>query len=182
MGKGKGKGNRRATKRSQESRLARLTQKQRLLVRGIQEGKSVLQAALAAGYAPSTAKSDVYQMPAVRSALVELMDQRGLGDDKLLAKLEEKLEAKETKFFAHEGQVVETRDVVAHGIQLQALDIALKLKRLYPERAEAPQGPFTLIVNSTVNLDDIRHQIDTRDGQNIKQIVDIRPAKDGKSG
>lgn len=121
-----------AAKKSQESRPPCLTPMQRLLVKGLQEGKSVLQAALAAGYAPSTAKSDVYQMPAVRSAVAQLMDQQGLGDDTLLAKLKEKLQAMETKFFQHEGHVVETRQVVAHGIQLQALDMALKLKGLYP--------------------------------------------------
>lgn len=34
----------------------------------------------------------------------------------------EKLHALETKFFQHDGRVIETREVEAHGIQLQALE------------------------------------------------------------
>ena len=105
----------------------RLTGKQRLLIKGLQEGKSVLQAALAAGYAPSTAKSHVYQSPAVRSAVAELMDRQGLGDETLLAKLKEKLEATERRNYGKSWV-----KLPVHHVQLQALDMALKLKGLYP--------------------------------------------------
>lgn len=116
-----------AGKKGREFRPPRLTPMQRRLVKGLQEGKSVLQAALAAGYAPSTAKSHVYQMPAVRSAVALLMDRQGLGDEMLLGKLREKLEATDRR-----KQGEDWADVPAHYVQLQALDMALKLKALYP--------------------------------------------------
>ena len=113
----------RASKKRQESERVRLTSMQRLLIKGLQEGKSVLQAALAAGYAPSTAKSNVYRSSAVRSAIAQLMDGQGLGDEVLLKKLSEKLEA------SHQQKKL---TIPLHDIQLKALDMALKLKGLYP--------------------------------------------------
>lgn len=110
------------------SRPPRLTPRQRLLVKGLQEGKNLHQAALAAGYAPSTASSDIYKaMPAVRSAVADLMDRQGLGDETLLTKLKEKLEATERRKCGETWV-----EVPAHYVQLQALDMALKLKGLYP--------------------------------------------------
>ena len=100
---------------------------QRLLIKGLQEGKSLLQAALSAGYAPSTAKSDVYQSSTVRSAIAQLMDGQGIGDDVLLAKLKEKLDATDRR---KKGEKWGKAPV--HDVQLRALDMALKLKGLYP--------------------------------------------------
>lgn len=135
-------------KKGQESRPRRLTPMQRLLVKGLQEGKSVLQAALAAGYAPSTAKSNVYQMPVVRSAVAQLMERQGLGDDTLLAKLKEKLEATDRR-----KQGRGWADVPVHHVQLQALDIALKLKGLYPAaKVEVTKRDFGAL--SDEELDD----------------------------
>jgi len=114
-------------KKRQESERVHLTRMQRLLIKGLQEGKSVLQAALAAGYAPSTAKSNVYQSSAVRSAIAQLMDNQGIGDDVLLTKLKEKLDAT-----CQRQKGKEWEDAPMHDVQLRALDMALKLKGLYP--------------------------------------------------
>lgn len=123
----KRKGKKQGAKKTQESRGVHLTQKQRLLIKGLQGGKSVLQAALAAGYAPSTAKSDVYTSSAVRSAIAQLMDNQGIGDDVLLTKLKEKLDAT-----CQRQKGKEWEDAPMHDVQLRALDMALKLKGLYP--------------------------------------------------
>ena len=117
----------RKSKKRQESQRVHLTQKQRLLIKGLQEGKSLLQAALAAGYAPSTAKSNVYQSSALRSAIAQLMDDQGIGDGVLLDKLKEKLDATCQR---QKGKKWE--DAPMHDVQLRALDMALKLKGLYP--------------------------------------------------
>ena len=117
----------RTGKKRQESQRVRLTRMQRLLIKGLQEGKSLLQAALAAGYAPSTAKSNVYHSPTVRSAIAQLMDNQGIGDEVLLKKLNEKLEAADSRW-TKKG----LKKVPAHDVQLRALDMALKLKGLYP--------------------------------------------------
>ena len=67
--------------------------------------------------------------PHVMAALIELMDASPkLRNPALLRRLEEGLEANETKFFAHEGEVISTRDTVDYGTRHRYLDTALKLR------------------------------------------------------
>src|SRR5258706_3737734 len=48
-----------------------------------------------------------------------------------------KLDARETKHFAFKGRVIETREVEAHGIQLDAADKIFSLAGLYAREREA---------------------------------------------
>src|SRR4030042_2070778 len=59
------------------------------------------------------------------------LDDHGFSDARLKAKVLSLMEAKETKFFAHEGIVTDQRDVEALGIQAKATDMALKVKGIY---------------------------------------------------
>ena len=59
--------------------------------------------------------------------------------NRALSKTAAKLDAKETKFFSHKGEVVETHEVEDHGIQLQAADQIFSLSGLYA-RERAPQA------------------------------------------
>jgi len=63
----------------------------------------------------------------------ELMDKAGLTRAKLVKELAGKIKATETKFFQHRGKVVSKRTMKALHIQIQALDMALKLRRMYPD-------------------------------------------------
>ena len=62
----------------------------------------------------------------------EKMDAGGITDEKLIEILKEKIEAKETKPFNDKGQIVYSKPLEAHDIQLKAVDMALKLKGRYP--------------------------------------------------
>ncbi len=67
--------------------------------------------------------------PHVAAAMREQMDRRPkLISDALLERLEEGLEAKETKFFAHEGEVISKRETVDYGTRHRYLDTALRLR------------------------------------------------------
>ena len=69
--------------------------------------------------------------------ITEWLDEHGLSENALKAKLLSLIEAKETKFFQKDGKVTDTREVEALEVQRRTLDMALKLKGLYaPEKYE----------------------------------------------
>lgn len=63
------------------------------------------------------------------------LDDAGLNEASLKFKLLQKFEAKETKFFQHEGKVVETREIEAHAIQLKALELAMKARGMLSDKS-----------------------------------------------
>jgi hypothetical protein len=66
-----------------------------------------------------------------RSEISDWMDDEGLADDVLDAKLLSLLEATQTKFFSFKGEVYDERTFVDNSTQLKALDMAYKLKGRY---------------------------------------------------
>lgn len=60
--------------------------------------------------------------------ILKLIDNTGISETRIKAKLMEKLDAEETKFFTHNGKVKETRKVVDHGTQLKALELLMRSK------------------------------------------------------
>lgn len=113
--------------------------RQRRYVKGIVDGKSKAQAARDAGYAESVALKagdKIESKPAVQSAFRELLEKAGITDEKLAKRLNEGLDAKETKFFQHQGLVISKRTVVDHGARKNYLDTVLKLKGHLVEKHE----------------------------------------------
>ena len=78
-------------------------------------------------YACSTLKKHKIKM-------TELMDQMGLDLEEDIKDLIRLRKAKETKFFAHEGKVIEQVDVEDNGTQLKALELTCKIKGHLKER------------------------------------------------
>src|SRR5262245_782760 len=116
-----------------------LTPRQRGFVVGKLEGKSNRQAALDAGYAPSTAentKQTIMSRPDVREAFQELLDEH-LPPEKLVRCIVEGLDATQVKFFSQEGDVIETVVLPDHRVRLLFLVLALKLKGWDHPAAEA---------------------------------------------
>lgn len=113
----------------------KLTQKERALVKALPEAKSQAEAAITAGYSPNNPDQSAYQaLRSVRRKMPDLMDEIGLTDSALIQKyLVPALEAKETKFFSDKGIVLESRDVIAWGPRLQALQLAGKWKGIERE-------------------------------------------------
>jgi len=65
------------------------------------------------------------------------IDEHGFSDAHLKQKILEGMKAMETKFFAHEGHVVETKEVIPWEVRRKYLDMAIKVKGLYaPEKRE----------------------------------------------
>ncbi len=72
---------------------------------------------------------------------VAALERQGVSLDHVAKRVKESLDAKESKFFAHEGKVNDTRRVVAHGVRLNAADIAYRAFRTYPASKETPETP-----------------------------------------
>ena len=95
-------------------------------------------AARAAGYPEKSCMAIGWQnYRKLQGRISKWLDEVGLSEDRLKKKLADLMDAKETKFFQHEGIVTQQIDVEALGIQTKALDMALKVKGMYaPERVQ----------------------------------------------
>lgn len=85
--------------------------------------------------------------------LTKLMEYMGLDDKRDLEDLKALREAKETKFFAHEGEVIETREVIAHDIRYKALELSLKIKDKINDRKNSivDSGVKVIIIKQEIN-------------------------------
>ena len=85
----------------------------------------------------------------VERVRAELLSRVSIPDDLLQAAIDsvrKKLNAKETKFFTYQGQVVERVDVEDHATQLSAADKVLSIAGLYArERDQRPATPQVAI-------------------------------------
>ena len=85
---------------------------------------------------PESARSHApLVMKRVRPFLEKWLDDIGLSDTALKTKLAQLLNARETKFFAHEGVVVSEVDVEALHIQTKALELAMKARGMLSEKS-----------------------------------------------
>jgi hypothetical protein len=73
----------------------------------------------------------------LRDLIAQWIDENGLSEARIKEKIAAGMEAKETKFFAHQGVVVEQREVEALEIQRKYTDMAARVRGLYaPEKHE----------------------------------------------
>src|ERR1700730_1765756 len=96
----------------------KLTLKQSRLVQELPTSNSVAEAGERAGYACRQSAHEAFKSISERAP--EVLERIGLTLEYVLDKcLRPLLEAKETKFFANQGVVMETRDVEANDIRLR---------------------------------------------------------------
>jgi phage terminase small subunit len=82
------------------------------------------------------------------------LDEEGLSEKHLKRKLFEGLDAHETKFFAHQGEVIETHDVRAWGIQHRYLELAMRVKGMLNDKLEisTDQSTMAMVVEAIQGL------------------------------
>lgn len=66
--------------------------------------------------------------PHVKAKFVDILDAAGVTDDRIAKKVNQLMDAKETKHFASFGKVLDTREVEALGTQLAATNLAAELR------------------------------------------------------
>lgn len=142
---------------------AKLTDKQRKLIKGVAEGKTQKQAAIDAGYSPKCADEIASQQlnkDSVKASLQDLMEHMGLSDGALLIKHRELLNAQKQLSGVKDANSgsVEFIEVPDHAVQCKALEIAYKLKGAFVEKKEVtfPDGISINVNFKGTNGDDKR--------------------------
>jgi hypothetical protein len=111
-----------------------LTARERKIIKGRVEGKSMK----AIGKEIGTSAQRVCQViQRVEPELVNALRKANYGLDKAVMKLVEMTDAKETKFFQHEGEVSDSRTVRDNGTCLEARKTMLQLHGVLGRRADA---------------------------------------------
>ena len=118
------------------------------LIKGLVAGQTVKEAAVAAGYPgqPETARCEAskdLRKPEVQRALADALDRAGASIDSAARVIAAAQQAMDTKFFQHEGRVLDTRDVVDHVTRLRAAELNLKARRLLGGDEQAA-GPINI--------------------------------------
>lgn len=119
----------------------KLKPRQVKLLQGLVDGKSVRAAALEAGYSPNTAQhpADLLDTVAMREAMQRLLAPA----EKIAQRINEGLDAMETKFFQFQGEITETRNVIAWGERRMYADLAAELKGMKPSQKIEHGGQIT---------------------------------------
>jgi len=124
----------------------KLTLKQAKLVKALPNSKSLAEAGEKAGYydRPTTHRA----LKSISERAPEVLERLGLTIEHVANNcLRPLLEAKETKFFADKGIVIETRDVAALEVRLRAIEVWAKLMGAYTAQKVQLSGDLTLDLN-----------------------------------
>ncbi len=95
--------------------------------------------AIAAGYSERSAKEIAYETltkPHVHREIERVMQAGGLTREKIVGALKNGLEAKQTKVFCQEGQVIYSDPLEDHPTQVRAAEVAGKLYGDFPSNRE----------------------------------------------
>jgi hypothetical protein len=101
------------------------------LVKELPTAASVSEAGRRAGY--SDAPTAHRALATIRKKMPDVLDRHGLTADFAAQKCLKLMDAKETRFFAKDGIVMETREVEALDVQLRALDAWAKMYGAFRE-------------------------------------------------
>jgi phage terminase small subunit len=127
------------------------TEKERRFVEGVAKGQSPYKAALAAGYAPSTAKSKSYKIirsHRVQSFLTDALERLEVTPDMIVRPIVEALQATKTvRVKTPQGTLEVKTDEPDHRVRLEAYD---RIERLYGVTLTRPEVPVPAKGNLTV--------------------------------
>src|SRR5574342_695302 len=100
-------------------RRIKLTPREERIVSGVVAGKSGSRAMIEAGANHTSHSYQERLKPGggLWQAAIDELNRKGAGLDRAGLRVRQALDAKETKFFAHEGKVVDKRTVVSHRIR-----------------------------------------------------------------
>jgi hypothetical protein len=135
-----------------------LDERERHFVKGVAEGKSMIQAAKDAGYSKSTAEKKSYsilQRPLVRSALTNALEQVGVTLEHIVQPIADALKA--TRSYVNKDGLMVESQVPDHKIRLEASRDAVALLGGIPKVGEGTPSAHGL--NLFIAIDhDTRHE------------------------
>ena len=133
-------------KESKSVKGEKLTSKQKKLVEALPVTSSIAEAGTVAGYSDRTAASRALKSISERAP--EVLERLGLTIEHVVDKcLRPLLEAKETKFFASNGIVLDTKEVAALDIRIRAIEVWARLMGAYTAQKVQLSGNLSLDLN-----------------------------------
>jgi phage terminase small subunit len=160
-----------------KSEPATPTEKERRCVEAVAKGQSPHKAALAAGYAPSTAKSKSYKIirsPCVQSFLTDALERLTVTPDMIVRPIFETLHATKTVYVKTPQGTLEVKtEERDHRIRLEAYDRA---ERLYGatltkhEIPPPPKGNLTVVIVRASDLEKAR-------ARQEQKAIEVNPKK-----
>ena len=132
----------------------RLTAQQVRLLMNLSEGKTITDAAIAAGYSTKYAGQVGSQaLESVRRKMPQILDRLGLTQEALVENyLKPALEAKEKRFFSYMGRVEETVEVVNLKSRNDALDMSFRLHGSYAQPEDGAR-PVAINISTTGDVE-----------------------------
>jgi intergrase/recombinase len=124
-------------KHAPKSPLAAKIRRNRL-VKALFNGECLKDVAISTGLSPKTAGSqatNILKHPQALKTFIRYMEENGISDDFLAAKIYNLINAKKTEFFQKDGVVTDQREVEAIETQRKTLELATKLKGHLKERS-----------------------------------------------
>jgi hypothetical protein len=124
----------------------KLTLKQKRLVEALPTSKTIAEAGETAGYAY---RQDAHRaLKSISERAPEVLERLGLTIEHVADKcLRPLLDAKETKFFASNGIVLDTREVDALDTRIRAIEVWARLMGAYTAQKVQLSGDLTLDLN-----------------------------------
>ena len=133
-------------KESKSVKGEKLTSKQKKLVEALPVTSSIAEAGTVAGYSDRTAASRALKSISERAP--EVLERLGLTIEHVVDKcLRPLLEAKETKFFASNGIVLDSKEVAALDIRIRAIEVWARLMGAYTAQKVQLSGNLSLDLN-----------------------------------
>jgi len=126
----------------------KLTTRQKKLLQGIAKGLTNKEAALQAGFSPKNPDQSATQaLELIESKAPDLFARHGLDDDSFIQNyLVPALNANETKYFAHEGRVKDSRTVKAWGPRTAMIALTARLKGMISDSGEGGNSSIKTVV------------------------------------
>jgi phage terminase small subunit len=125
-----------------------LSKRKRKYVKGVVQGKTKKQAALDAGYSESVAlkAAEKIETPNVHAAFQKLI-REAIPEKKLVQRLAEGIDAMETEFAKFEGQITDTKEVIAWGERREYIKLAAQYGGYVPKEQPDVIVPVQIIVD-----------------------------------
>lgn len=115
-----------------KKRNKRVIAKHLEVARNVARGKTLQKAGEVAGYPPKSARQAAWEaMQTVKRKAPEIFDKEGLTLESLAQDVNRLRRAKEIRFYAHKGIILDSREVEALNIQAEAVDMALRVHGAY---------------------------------------------------
>ena len=151
-----------------------LSDRAKIIIQGLLEDKTTDQALKDTGLSDSYIKGhrkEILSHPVMQQTFTKVLESAGVTDDFLAGKIRHLIDAKETKFFSHKGEVTAREEVEALDIQANMVQFAAKLKGHVVDRSAS------LNVNvdcSPVDMSKYLNSVD-KPVDNTGMLIDVIP-------